>query len=443
MLKSNFNFVRELKNQSNGYTLYNSRTGCLSLLDAEHYHQFKNFPDIPIDDATFFSQLIDCGYIVNSLEDEYSQIRHRMYQAKFSSNTLSITIAPTMSCNFNCTYCYEKNQLYNSFMSTEIQDAIINYIETYADTIRNLKVQWYGGEPLLATKVISHINDHILSLCLKNKIQYNEEIITNGYLLDENHIEFLNRNHIQTIQITIDGKKSTHDSRRVHKDGFGTYQQIIHNLKLCKLHFTGQIDLRVNVDKNNINEIDELVEELKNEELFEFVNLYLGRISDTNNTICDSSCLSCKCFALENVHFYKTNNMLRNYLKTTYPYPIGNNCAADYNLSLIIAPNGDLYKCHMAIGQSEHRIGNILDLDQIDISKIEKTLLWDPTKDSICGPCKYLPICMGGCSKDRTETSRSCDYRKYILDSYLEDISYIRSTQRKEDNSYAGTCSEN
>lgn len=111
MIKSNFNFVRKLKNQSNGYTLYNSRTGCLSLLDAVHYHQFKNFPDIPIDDATFYSRLIDCGYIVNSLEDEYSQIRHRMYQANFSSNALSVTIAPTMSCNFNCKYCYESERL--------------------------------------------------------------------------------------------------------------------------------------------------------------------------------------------------------------------------------------------------------------------------------------------------------------------------------------------
>lgn len=233
--------------------------------------------------------------------------------------------------------------------------------------------------------------------------------------------------------MTLDGVASTHDTRRMHKSGKGTYHEIMENLKLCKLYYHGQVDLRINVDKNNITEVDKLVEKLKNEGLYDFVNLYLGRVIDTNETSCNSNCMSCQCFAEQNVNFVAKNNRLRQYLQTSYPQPIGNSCAADYNFSLVIAPDGDLYKCHMEIGQQEHCVGNILELDNIDISKLKKTIMWDPTQDEICGSCKYLPVCMGGCAKGRTETTRDCNYRKYIMDQYLSDISYIETTQGKEE----------
>lgn len=425
MIKSYFNFIRKLNKRNDEFTLYNSRTGCLSLLDEEHYFQYMKFPDTPIEDEEFLNQLRDCGYIVDSLEEEYEQIRYQMYKARFATGILNLVIAPTMNCNFSCTYCYEKNRLNKYQMSEEVQDTIIRYIEDYVGEIRKLKVQWYGGEPLLATKIIDRLNERILSLCTSNGIECSEEIITNGYLLDKEHIKFLNNYNIKTIQVTIDGKENTHDSRRIHQSGVGTYRKILENLKLCKLYYNGRIDLRVNVDKGNINEINDLVEELKRENLYEFVNLYLGRVSDTNKTTCGSDCLSCKCFAEENIKFIAKNSMLKPYLKSTYPHPIGNNCAADYNLSLVIDPNGNLYKCHMEIGQIENIIGNIMEMDKINFHKLQKTLLWDPTRDKICSNCKYLPVCMGGCAKERTDTKRLCDYRKYILDSYLDDISYI------------------
>lgn len=356
-----------------------------------------------------------------------------MYQARFSTTTLNLVIAPTMNCNFACTYCYEKNKLNTCQMSEEIQEAVINYIEQYADSIKNLRIEWYGGEPLLATKVIAHLNERILSICLNNKIKCDEEMITNGYLLSREYIEFLNDNRITKIQITLDGTEATHNSRRVHRSGKGTYREIIENLKECKLYYQGSVTLRVNVDKNNISEIDGLVKDLEKEELSNFVNLYLGRVSDTNEDTCNGNCLSCQCFAEQNISFITKNASLKAYLETSYPYPIGNSCAADYDLSMIIAPNGDIYKCHMEIGQKNRAIGNILETDKIEISKIKKTMFFDPTRDEICGKCKYMPICMGGCAKERIGERRLCDYRKYVLDNYLSDISYIEETQGKEE----------
>ena len=433
MIKSYFNFVQKVKCSDNEYTLYNSRTGCLSLLDERHYRQYLEYPDKEIDDIEFLNQLLSCGYIVRNHDDEYDQIRYQMYQARFSSSILSLVIAPTMNCNFACTYCYEKNQLQNCLMSEEIQDAIISYIEAYSGAIRNLKIEWYGGEPLLAIEIINRMNERILAICKDNYIQCDEQMITNGYLLDRKHIEFLNNNRISKIQVTLDGIAQTHDSRRMHRTGKGTYYQIMENLKLCKLFYQGRVDLRVNVDRYNINEVDKLVEELKAQEIFDYVNLYLGRVTDTNEPTCNDSCLSCQCFAEQNVNFIMKNQELKKYLQASYPHPIGNNCAADYNCSLVIASNGDLYKCHMEIGQQEQCVGNILNFEQVDISKIKKTLMWDSTQDRICGSCKYLPVCMGGCAKERTETSRECNYRKYIMDEYLSDISYIETTQGKEE----------
>lgn len=433
MVKSYFNFIQKIRNSDNEYTLYNSRTGCLSLLDECHYRQYLDYPDKEISDTEFLNQLQSCGYVVGNYEEEYDQIRFQMYRAKFSSSILSLVIAPTMNCNFACTYCYEKNQLHNCLMSEEIQDAIIAYLEAYSGVIRNLKIEWYGGEPLLATEVINRLNERIQVICTSNNIQCTEQMITNGYLLDQEHIKFLNNNKINKIQVTLDGIASTHDSRRMHKTGRGTYNQIMENLKLCKLYYNGQVDLRVNVDKNNIDEVDKLVEELKSQDIYDFVNLYLGRVTDINETSCNGNCLSCQCFAEENVKFIMKNQGLKQYLQASYPHPIGNNCVADYNLALIIAPNGDLYKCHMEVGQQQQCVGNIFSIDKMDISKMKKTLMWDPTQDEICGSCKYLPVCMGGCAKGRTETKRECNYRKYIMDEYLSDISYIENAQGKEE----------
>lgn len=286
MVKSYFNFVQKVKNSDNEYTLYNSRTGCFSLLDEYHYHQYLDYPDEEISDVEFLNQLLSYGYIVSNHEEEYDRIRFQMYQAKFSSSILSLVIAPTMNCNFACTYCYEKNQLNDCLISEEIQDAIIAYLEAHSGVIRNLKIEWYGGEPLLATEVINRMNERIQFICTSNNIQCSEQMITNGYLLDREHIEFLNNNKINKIQVTLDGIAATHDSRRMLKTGKGTYSQIMENLKLCKLYYHGRVDLRINVDKNNIDEVDKLVEELKTQEIDDFVNLYLGRVIDTNETSC-------------------------------------------------------------------------------------------------------------------------------------------------------------
>lgn len=191
MVKSYFNFVQKTKNCDNNYTLYNSRTGCLSLLDEHHYRLYYDYPEKEISDVEFLNQLLSCGYIVQSHDEEYDRIRFQMYQAKFSNSILSLVIAPTMNCNFACTYCYEKNQLHNCLMSEKIQDGIISYIEAYSGLIRKLKIEWYGGEPLIATEVIKRMNERIQFICTSNNIQCVEQMITNGYLLDRDHIEFL------------------------------------------------------------------------------------------------------------------------------------------------------------------------------------------------------------------------------------------------------------
>ncbi|MBQ9342486.1 MAG: SPASM domain-containing protein [Lachnospiraceae bacterium] len=418
MQLSHYNFIKKTKDEDK-YLLFNSRTGCLSLLDEEHYKAFKSFPDKDIADEDFKKQLRRCGYVVDKLEDEHDAIRYKMYRARFKDSLLSLVIAPTINCNFACTYCYEKTCKETEMMTPEVYDKIIEYIEEKVDDLTKLDITWYGGEPLMAVKIISVMNKRIKEICSKYNIELTESMITNGYLLTEENIQFLNENDINSIQITLDGSKEVHDTRRVLKSGKGTFDRILENLKLCSKLYTGHIDLRVNVDKQNIVKVDTLMEQLREEGLLEVLNVYLGKVTDYNEAGSNANCLSCNAFAGENLKFIEKYSNLKRYMKKSYPYPIGNACPADYNNSLIIAPNGDLYKCHMEIGRKDSCIGNIAKRMDISVDKVKETLFFDPIKDPVCSDCKYLPFCMGGCARARKNGTRECDTKKYYLDQYL------------------------
>ena len=65
-----------------------------------------------------------------------------------------LTIAPTQDCNFQCVYCYEKDQLRHQVVDAGTRDKILEYVTKLAPHIRRLNICWYGGEPLLAQDTI-------------------------------------------------------------------------------------------------------------------------------------------------------------------------------------------------------------------------------------------------------------------------------------------------
>mgnify|MGYP001514746131 FL=1 len=106
-------------------------------------------------------------------------LHHQSMSRLYSKKTLVLTIAPTQSCNFACTYCFEKWRQ-SGTLSDQTENAIINYIKHLKQTegLENINLTWYGGEPLLQYKRVISLAKRIEQLGLN----INENLlITNGY----------------------------------------------------------------------------------------------------------------------------------------------------------------------------------------------------------------------------------------------------------------------
>ena len=125
--------------------------------------------------------------------------------------------------------------------------------------------------------VIESLSQRIIALCKDKDVQYSASIITNGYLLTKEVAEKLKEYHVRSAQITVDGPKEIHDTRRPMANGQGTYDVIMEHLVETKGILP--INLRINVDYDNVAAADQVVETLREKDLLQSVHPYLGLVT--------------------------------------------------------------------------------------------------------------------------------------------------------------------
>ncbi|MDF2192588.1 radical SAM protein [Paraflavitalea sp. CAU 1676] len=162
-------------------------------------------------------------------------------------NTYVIKIASR--CNINCTYCYMYNLEDSSykkqprFMSNDTMEVLCRKIATYSrqSGVKNVIIVFHGGEPLLVNPSFFTATKALLDEHLKGQgIYYSMTLQTNGTLLTEAWIDFLDKHEID-IGVTIDGTKDIHDQFRIYKSGKGSFDEIYRNLKMLSIKKLGLI----------------------------------------------------------------------------------------------------------------------------------------------------------------------------------------------------------
>ena len=397
---------------------YNSRTGALAVVHDAQYQQFKAFQETgkAIEDTEFLNKLLKCGYLLPAGVDEKFLITTNMMFGRYSKNSLSLTIAPTMACNFRCIYCFEQGHYGNSMMDEETQESLMKFIKSRLGEVKAVHVSWFGGEPLLGMPIIESLSQQIMALCEEREIQYYAGIITNGYLLTRETAEKLKKYKVQFVQVTVDGPKKIHDARRPTINGQGTYDVIMNNLKTIRgiLH----VHLRINVDFENVDAADEVVSYLKQENMLDYIYPYLGLVIPYNNAYEKNKCLTDELYSKYNLQFLLRNNIP---LQTSYPRPRGNHCVSDFYNGWVIDDKGYLYKCWNDIGEIEKSVGNI----HLEHNIVQNTDLiseyssCDFLDDPKCKDCKLVPVCMGGCPHSRMEGKVSCHQLRFYMKDYL------------------------
>ncbi len=168
-----------------------------------------------------------------------------------SPRKLDLTLLPTEKCNFRCVYCYEEFE--HGAMPPHVVEGVCNLITRRAETgLENLSLSWFGGEPLLALKVVRAISQHALLESERFRFKLRGGFTTNAYTLTTDLLAELVALKQSFFQITLDGWRDAHDSTRIRADGKGTFDVIWRNLLAArdtKLDF--RIALRLHITNTN------------------------------------------------------------------------------------------------------------------------------------------------------------------------------------------------
>lgn len=130
---------------------------------------------------------------------------------RFDSCTLNLCILPTTRCNFQCAYCYQSlhgcvNKLGDAKtkMGDRIRVALIKFVKKNTPHLQALNTRWYGGEPLLASKLILKLGAEIKTICEANGCRYTADMVTNGYLLSRGITNELRAINVSRLEISLD-----------------------------------------------------------------------------------------------------------------------------------------------------------------------------------------------------------------------------------------------
>ena len=383
-----------------------------------------NADDVPEKLQECFTAAREGHFIVDDDYDELYELSMQRSIQKYSLDTLGLTIAPTLACNFKCIYCYETSK--PGLMTEKTMQNIVSFVKAQSVQLKHLSICWYGGEPLIGKNIVYKLSESFLKICQECNIEYDAFMISNGSLINDEVIENLIQYRVNGIQITIDGPPEVHNRRRVNKQGTDTFNLIVENIN--KLLDTNKIDvvLRINVDKSNNSDVEQLIDILSNRLHSKDVKITFGQVSAYTEACkgIETSCYNNGEFATELLKYYELLWKHGFADANPFPYPEAkvNYCCADLANSFVVDHEGYLYKCWNEVGNTESSVGNLNDgIYDISNFKNGKWVLRNPIMSEKCSKCNLLPVCMGGCPHNAVVLKRenACDLIKFNVEDVM------------------------
>lgn len=412
------------KSKKNGYLLFCGNSNSFYQLEDENIPYVKKMIE-ENDDSCLPEEIrrdfIKSGVLLNEDDDSFfDRMKFLSYRIRFSKSHLALTIAPTMACNFKCVYCFEGERAKdvgsnNVTMSEETLDQLIEFIRKSG--VKKLSVDWYGGEPLCAWNKIKEFNTKLSSLELE---RYDQKIVTNGSLIDEEKIKYFADQQFKNIQITLDGTEESHNKNRPMKNGENSYKAIMKALNLIYKYYKETniklpVSVRVNISKENSDEYYQLYTKLNDEyeNLFYVYPAFVRKNSDEDKHA--SSCLNFTDEAEFILKLAKEKN-----IGTSHLFPKRNkfiSCGANLINNYVVNTNGDLYKCWEDIGIKKYCIGNIFEGTK-DENNNNYDYVMTATGFEVekCKDCLFLYSCVGGCPRSRlNNVTAECEINSVCL----------------------------
>ncbi len=360
-----------------------------------------------------------------------------MIESRLEDN-LIVSVNPTEDCNLSCKYCRVPKDVKTNVMSKETLKNLYNEISK--EKIKNKYIIWHGGEPTLVGEefysLVADLQKDIDNI--RNGIQ------TNGTLLTEGLIEIFKNNEFR-IGISLDGPKEIHDSKRIYKDGSGSFEKVMNGIRLLREYGAdfAVLSLLTNDSIAHLKEIYDTVRKTgangaKFEVFFpggkgkKYRDKFYVKPEDYTKSM----------IKLYDMWIHEDNRKdfrVDPLDKIVESFFSGHSRACDYAGAcgtnfLSIDSNGDIYVCGRFVGVKEFRIGNINKntlreaLDHEVCQEMVKRRI-EARKRCIDNNCKYVDVCNGGCAyesftfhNDLCHITPYCNSRKEIFDYIYNDL---------------------
>lgn len=418
------------------FYLYNSETKWFVQISERLYRILYNREYSLLDNQTL-QELLKNKYLVQdeNIYNYYYEQKLKYSSGCYNERHMTLVLVPTTCCNFTCPYCFEGEKQVAT-MSDEIVTGLISFINE-CKKLETLSIVWYGGEPLLAFDRIKYILGR-----LKEETEVKitrQSVISNGYLLNDEILDFFLNENINSMQITLDGIKENHDKTRFigKKAEISTYDKIISNIGKVLTYLPDcHLSVRVNINNNNLEDFASLYTSLHEKHSSKNLYVYPGFIrEETEDGI--SMCYDSLFDWNARLSFYESMREKGVHIDFNPPH-VSKGCMANCINSYIIGPKGEIYKCWNDVNHPEKVIGNIASKDFVNKELFyayqEET---SPFNDPKCKECIAFPICSGGCVWYRYKNlKQGKDFNICTLfsDRALLERSLINSLEKKNEN---------
>lgn len=324
------------------------------------------------------------------------------------SNIKSMCLNIAHDCNLRCDYCFASKGNFGGdrcLMSLDTAKKAIDFLILNSGKRYNLDVEFFGGEPLMGFETVKQTVDYARRLESKYNKQFRFTITTNGILLNDENIDFINR-EMSNVVLSLDGRKEINDRLRTTVGGHGSYDSIIPKYqKLIKNRGDKEYYIRGTFTKYNLD---------FTKDVLHIYNLGFNKISvepvmldpnisySINENELDAVFKEYENLAMKIIELKKQGSEIDFFRFSFDPNNTpcisklirGCGCGSEY---IAVTPNGDLFPCHQFVGENSWIIGNLHSgtFNQDIRNKFLKSNIF---YNDGCDDCWAKLLCGGGCN---------------------------------------------
>lgn len=308
-------------------------------------------------------------------------------------------------CNLRCQYCFASTGDFGTghrmTMDVETAKKAIDFVIQRSGNRRNIEVDFFGGEPLMAMDTVKATVEYARSLEKEHNKSFRFTITTNGVLLNDENIAYINREMSNAV-LSLDGRPEVNDRMRKTVSGGGSYDVILPKFqKLVEGRGDKDYYLRgtfTRYNKDFAADVMHIADQgFRNVSVEPVVGSpdcdYTFRDEDLPDIQAEYEKLAEELLQRDDVNFFHFNVDL-----SQGPCVIkrlrGCGAGCEY---VAITPEGEIYPCHQFVGNEDYRLGSVWD-GSFNLELARKFASLNIYTRPVCHDCWARFYCSGGCS---------------------------------------------